>query len=255
MIFGKPLTLTTCILVGTTNLAAEDNSPLLWMDNSATLLVGTGFEVPGDDITTLTLEHVSGWTWGDLFAFVDLQDYHDSATQDTSWYGEFSPRLSLGNLAGLKFSDDGLVRDILISTTWERGKNGVEALLIGGAVDLNLPGFSFFKVNAYARKDTGLGAGFEDMQWTFAWSKPIKVGNEAFVVDGFIDYVVGWGPQASTIHFVPQLKWDIGAKWGRPGKVWLGTEIDIWKNQFGIKDTPDFNTDQVAINAILKVHF
>lgn len=232
-----------------------DDSPLQWMDNSATLLAGTGFEVPGNNITTLTFEHVSGWNWGDVFAFADLQDYHDNPNTSTSWYGEFSPRLSLGKIAGLEFSETGLVRDILISTTWERGKNGVEALLLGGALDLNISGFKFVKLNAYARKDTGLGAGFDDMQWTLSWSRPFTAGSQQFVVDGFIDYVVGWGPLHSTVHIVPQIKWDIGANWTKPGKIWFGTEIDIWRNQFGIQDTPAFNTNQVAVNAILKVHF
>ncbi|WP_286830543.1 MULTISPECIES: outer membrane protein OmpK [Kordiimonas] len=249
----RPLVLAT-LLTGTPAVA-EDSSPLIWMDNSITALTGTGFEVPGNNISTLTFEHVSAWNWGDVFGFFDYLDYHDNAFTGSSWYGEISPRLSLGKVAGLKFSEDGLIRDVLIATTWERGKDGVEGLLIGGAVDLNLPGFTFFNVHAYARKDTGLGAGFDDMQWTIAWSRPFKVGEQAFVIDGFMDYVVGWGPQETALHLVPQIKWDLGATWGEPGKIWLGTEIDIWKNQFGIKDTAAFDTDQVAINAILKIHF
>ena len=123
------------------------------------------------------------------------------------------------------------------------------------AVDLNIPGFRFFKTNLYARKDTSRGAGFDDMQVTLSWSRPFEIGREKFVIDGFVDYVVGWGPQATLVHFVPQVKWDLGQHIGRPGKVYFGTEIDIWKNQFGIKDSPAFTTDQIAINAILKVHF
>lgn len=236
--------------------ARAEDKLLHWMDNSLTVLTGTNFTVPGDNISTLTFEHASGWSWGDLFTFFDYLDYHSNPAQSHSWYGEFSPRISLGKVAGLKFSENSIIQDVLISTTWERGKNGTEGLLLGAAVDLKVPGFQFFKLNAYARKDTGQGAGFEDMQWTLAWSRPFKVGDEGFRIDGFIDYVVGWGPQASpTIHIVPQIKWDLGAKWGKPGKIWFGTEIDIWKNQFGIKDSPAFDTDQFAINAILKVHF
>lgn len=243
------------MLLASTPAIAEETSPLLWMDNSVSVLTGAGFEVPGNNISTLTLEHASGWTWGDVFAFFDYLDYHDNAFTGSSWYGEISPRLSLGKVAGLKFREGSLIRDILISTTWERGKNGVEGLLLGGAIDLNLPGFSYFNVNAYARKDTGLGAGFDDMQWTIAWSRPFQVGEQAFVVEGFMDYVVGWGPQETAFHFVPQIKWDLGATWGKPGSVWLGTEIDIWKNQFGIKDSPAFDTDQVAVNAMLQLKF
>lgn len=249
----RPLFMGTALALSTPICA--DDGPLLWMGNSVTLLHGTNFEVPGDDVSALTFEHASRWNWGDVFAFVDLQDFHDNAFRDTGWYGEFSPRISLSKTAGLTFAGDGFVKDVLLAATWERGKGGVEALLFGGAVDLNMPGFKFFKLHAYARKDTGLGAGFDDMQWTLAWSRPFKVGGQAFVVDGFIDYVVGWGPQETSIHIVPQIKWDVGANWGKAGKIWFGTEIDIWKNQFGIKDSPAFDTNQFAVNAILKVHF
>jgi len=232
-----------------------DDKWLLFSDSSISLLTGTEFELPGDNVSTLTLEHVSGWKWGDLFIFADALKFHSNPVQDSSWYGEFSPRFSLGKLAGLKFNKNGLVRDILISTTFERGKNGNEGLLIGGAVDLNIPGFQFFKLNAYARKDTSRGAGFDDMQWTLGWAYPIELGTEKFRLDGFVDYVVGWGPQEPALHTVTQIKWDIGHSLGLDRKIYLGSEIDIWDNQFGVKNRPGLDTNQIAVSALLKVHF
>jgi len=235
---------------------AEDGNLLLWTDQSATLLHGYGFALPGDSVTTLTIEHASGWTFGDLFAFTDLQALHDNPAQDTTWYYEVSPRISLGKVAGLSFGDGAFVKDVLIASTFERGEGGIEALLLGIGTDLDVPGFNFVKLNAYARKDTGLGAGFEDMHWTLSWSRSFDVGSQSFVVDGFIDYVVGWGPQAGNVHIVPQIKWDIGKNFGaRPGQVLFGTEIDYWENQFGVQSGPGLDSDQFAVNAILKVHF
>ena len=234
---------------------ADDDSMFLFMDNSLTLLAGTGYEVPGSNITTLTIEHASGWTWGDIFAFVDILDYHSNPFADSGWYGELSPRVSLSKLGLLDMGENSFVSDVLIAGTWERGKGTTEALLLGLGFDLKLPGFLFFQANFYARKETGHGVGFKDMQWTLAWNRPFAVGEEKFVINGFMDYVVGWGPQAANVHFVPQIKWDIGAKWGKPGKVYFGTEIDYWHNQFGIQDSAAFDTDQLAINAILQVHF
>lgn len=245
----------TAILAETPRAASAEDDWVLFSDTSLSLLSGTNFELPGNNISTLTLEHVSGWKWGDLFLFFDALDYHSNPGTGGSWYGEFSPRFSLSKLGGLNFGEGGFINDLLISTTFERGKNGVEALLIGGAVDFNMPGFKFFKVNAYARKDTSRGAGFDDMQWTLSWAYPVKAGSEKFMLDGFVDYVVGWGPQETALHAVTQVKWDIGEKIGLGKTVYLGAEIDIWDNQFGVKDTPSLDSDQIAVSALLKVHF
>jgi len=101
-------------------------------DTSLTFLVGTNFELTGKRVDTLSLEHVSGWTWGDLFLFLDVTNFHDNPKSGGSWYGEFSPRFSLSKLGGLELGKNGFVKDILVSTTFERGKNGIEALLLGG---------------------------------------------------------------------------------------------------------------------------
>ncbi len=248
------LLLATFITAG--NARAEDGGKsLIFMDNSVSLLTGTGFEVPGENISTVTFEHVSKWKWGDVFGFFDYLDYHSNPTQSHSWYGEFSPRLSLTGISLIDLPKGSFVRDVLVSTTWEKGRGGTEALLLGMAADLNMPGFKFFKTNVYARKNTSLGDGFDDMQVTLSWSRPFEIGEERFTIDGFLDYAMGWASQEEWMHLVPQIKWDVGARWGEPGKVYFGTEIDIWVNQFGIKDTPAFNTNQIAASAILKVHF
>jgi len=242
-------------LIAAMPTTAAEKSPLLWMDNSLTLLVGTGFELPGENVSTLTFEHASGWSWGDLFIFTDFQDLHNNPNADFSWYGEFSPRISLGKIAGLKMPEGSLITDLSVAGTFERGKNGVESLLIGIGTDVSVKGFQFVKLNAYARKDTSKGAGFEDVQLTLTWSKLFEAGKQRIKFDGFVDYVIGWGPQASAWHIVPQIKWDLGNTWGKPGKLYLGTEIDIWSNQFGVKNSTSLDTHQVAWNLILKAHF
>jgi nucleoside-specific outer membrane channel protein Tsx len=236
--------------------AESPDQPLLkWMQHSATLLLGTGFELPGDKVTTLTLEHSSAWRWGDVFAFVDIQDYHDHPSADSNWYGEFAPRLSLGRVAGLTTPETSLVRDVLLAATYERGDNGVESLLLGFGVDFRVRGFTYLKLNTYARKDTSRGADFEDMQLTLLWAYPFQVGGSRFLIDGFADYVAGWGPQENNLHVVPQIKWDLGAEWDRPGVVYVGTEIDYWRNQFGVRNSPSVDSNQLAVNLLLKIHF
>ncbi|WCL55201.1 outer membrane protein OmpK [Gimibacter soli] len=245
------------MLLCTFSVAAEAGDKLVqWTDTSLTALFGTNFKVTGDDATTLTFEHASGWSFGDLFMFVDVTDYHDNPVRGGSWYGEFSPRFSLKKVGLINLPDDGFLKDLTIATTWEKGKNGVEALLIGPGTSLAVPGFAFFQVNVYARKDTGKGAGFEDAQVTVSWRKRFSIGQQEFVIDGFADYVMGWGPQAANLHLVPQVKWDMGKAMGLGDhRLYLGSEIDIWTNKFGIPDSGAFPTDQLGLNLILKAHF
>lgn len=51
---------------------------MLWQNNSLTYLYGKNFAVDsGEDgreasiQQTITFEHASGWSWGDMFLFVD----------------------------------------------------------------------------------------------------------------------------------------------------------------------------------------
>lgn len=234
----------------------SDDSPIIWSDTSLSLLHGTNFKVTSDDATTITFEHASGWTFGDLFMFAERSEFHDNPTVKSSWYGEFAPRFSLNKMGLFNLKEGGILKDLSIATNYERGKDGVESLLLGAGTSLNVKGFNFVDINLYARKDTGLGAGFDDAQVTLVWSKSFNIAKEIIVVDGFVDWVVGWGPQESSFHLVPQIKWDIGRKFGAaPGKIYFGSEIDIWTNKFGIGNSDAFHTNQFAINALLQAHF
>lgn len=90
--------------------AAEgpDAKFFLWTDTSATLLpYGSGFEVDPSEQSTLTLEHAHASSIGDLFMFVDFTHFHDQDAEtgnDSTWYGEIGPRLSLGKVFGAELS-------------------------------------------------------------------------------------------------------------------------------------------------------
>src|SRR3546814_2823481 len=78
------------------------------------------------DLQTITFEHASGWTWGDMFLFVDNKWYNGiSGSDGHTYYGEFSPRLSLGKISGADLSF-GPIKDVLISATYERGEGRSE---------------------------------------------------------------------------------------------------------------------------------
>ena len=207
-----------------------------YSDTIFSLHSGRGYQLPGDQVNLAKLENSSRWIGGDFYGWVDFSDLPDHPNNQHTWYGELSPRFSLSKIAGMDF-DGGLVKDVLIATTWERGEGGNESFLAGAGVSLDVPGFSFFKTNLYARKDISRGAGFDDMQLTFAWKYPFSIGESQWFTSIIGDYVFGWGPRARNFHVIPQVNMDIGKRSGIPNRFFLGLKLDYWSNQFGVKNT------------------
>ncbi|HAQ73340.1 MAG TPA: hypothetical protein DCR66_05080, partial [Pseudomonas sp.] len=179
---------------------------------------------------------------------------------------EFSPRLSLGKISGKDLSF-GPIKDVLISTTYERGESQADGTpnqvyLLGPAVDLELPGFDRFSLNTYYRKPDGT-TGNPGGQWqiTPAWAMTIPVGKSDILVDGYIDWVVndkksGGRELKKNFHFNPQVKYDLGKALDyTPAKLYVGIEYDYWSNKYGIEDTSAFNTDNNVVNFIVKAHY
>jgi len=239
------LGLLSCLSAG-----AQNNGPLLWQSNSLTALSGNQFRVDPKKQNTLTFEHASGWTFGDLFLFIDST--HFKGQPGTSTYGEFSPRFSLGKLSGqpVKF---GPIQDVLLATTYEFGEGRVESLLVGPGFDLAVPGFKFFQLNLYQRMPQRHQEG-RSWQITPVWSLPI---GERVSFTGFMDYVVrNDGNYRRNWHFNPQLKYDVGSHLGlNKGQVLAGVEYSYWHNKYGIRDTPAFRTDQSVTSLLLQMHF
>jgi len=258
--------------------AAEDEKLLLWMDNSYSTLYGGGFEIDdGDQWDPLLLEHVSGWSFGDFYTFVEYTRFRNPTGEDsTSWYGEISPRLSFGKILGkdMSFSIfDGNVtvwNDALLAVTYERGRDSdlTESLLVGLGFDMDLSVFGIvgdrfehFQLNIYARNELNNGAGsdpergFKDLQLTVVAAYPLQIGRAKILIDGFVDFVAGFGPQDRNFHFSPQIKLDIGNFWGKPGKLYAGVDIDYWTNKYGHQDSDTFETDQLAWSFLVKYHF
>ena len=249
------------MLAGGPLMAGESlaGDTLLWHDESLTYLNGIDFKVDPARQQTVTFEHASGWSIGDLFLFVDTIKFNGEATNGAgdghTFYGEISPRLSLGKLTGTDLSF-GIVKDVLISATYEFGEDDVDAYLLGPAVDLNLPGFDYFQINTYLRQTDGKRDGDGVWQITPAWSYTVPVGNSDLVIDGFMDWVVdNDNSYHANLHFNPQVKYDLakGMGWGK--KFYVGVEYDYWSDKYGIRDRQVFTTNQSAISLLLKAHF
>lgn len=249
-------------LLSTADVYADN--PLLWQNNSLSYLYGKNFKVEEPIQQTVTFEHASGWSWGDIFLFVDNKWFNgESGNAGHTYYGEFSPRLSLGKISGSDLSF-GPIQDVLIGATYERGENRNRNYLLGPAVDLNVPGFDRLGINVYYRKPDGI-TGKPSGQWqiTPTWAITIPVGKSDILIDGYIDWVVNDAGSkargdylARNLHINPQIKYDLGKalNWGEQ-QVYVGIEYDYWSNKFGIEDSSAFTTNQNTASAMLKVHF
>lgn len=234
--------------------AAGSADPLQWHDNSLTLLVGNAFEVSPARQATVTLEHVSGWNWGDLFVFMDATHFRDSS-QSEGFYGEFSPRLSLSKLVGAPVGF-GPVSDVLLAATREFGKGQVETSLVGPGFDLAIAGFDFFKLNLYRRIPDG-GRDGDNIQVTPVWSMTTAFAGSDLIFDGFVDWnLLDDGTYVSNIHVNPQLKYDLSKRLGfGEKKLLVGIEYSYWKNKYGIRDSAAFDTNENVFSLLLKGHF
>lgn len=255
------LTLAGSLLVA--GQAMADGDWLQWQSNSLTYLVGKDFAVNPEHQQTFTFEHADSWKYGDNFLFVDKIFYNgeaDTTSGNNTYYGEFSPRLSMSKIFGQKF-EFGPIKDVLLAMTYEFGEGDNESYLIGPGFDLDVPGFDYFQLNFYNRQTDGSRAGDNVWQITPVWSYTIPVGNSDILIDGFADWVVGNdsnknGSYHANLHFNPQIKYDLGKALNYSARqVYVGFEYDYWENKYGIKDTRYFDTNQNTASLLLKVFF
>ncbi len=254
MKYSKQLLIAATALVSTTSVFAEDL--LLWQDNSLSLLVGTGYELDPKTQQTLTFEHASGWSVGDLFIFVDGINFNgdeDIGGKEQAYYGEIAPRFSAGKILDKDLSL-GFIQDVNIATCYEFGQNSDDNYLVGIGFDLEAPGFDFFQLNFYRRYNDGKDD-LESYQATAAWKITMPIGESALICDGFIDWVFGEG--TDHLHICPQIKYDVGVLLGMEERsLFAGIEYDYWKNKYAVRNH-DFglDSDQSTFSWLIKYHF
>ncbi len=240
---------TLLALAGASLLSVSAQAEQFWADNSISYLNGSTYMEPfgggaADDeysYSTLTLEHVSGHSWGGLFYFVDRH----SGDGFTDTYVEFSPTYSLTKM-------DGLVSGVNAAFTYEAGSSGFDNYLFGAGVDLKVPGMDFASVTLFRaiNDDIGINKGDDNLlQVVYGYS------NGNLIVDGFMDYRFGnsdgtdFGDVEDSINLTPQITYNVGPMFGLKNKMKVGVEYSYWSNKFGSEDA-----DQNAISLLLKAH-
>ena len=232
-----------CILASTATLT---QAAPIWQDFSITGLYGENYAVtPDPKQSTATFEYAAKLKYGDFFAFADRTN--SDGQSDT--YFEVSPRLSLSAISGQKL-EFGPIKDVLIATTWEGGKD-MNNYLYGVGVDLAIPYFQYAQLNLYRAANE---VQVDDYQLTFTYGIPFKLAAEEFLVDGFIDWSTAENdPDAahsSELNWTTQWKWNVGPHISPNTRLYLGAEYSVWHNKYGI---PGVNENNVS--ALVKYHF
>ena len=227
-----------------------------WSNTELHIQIGT-LDVPtfaggGDsDHVIYTLQHASGWKYGDNFFFIDILDGDRAGFQDFDIYGEWYTNFSLGKIMD-KPIGGGFVKDIgiILGFNWAADAN-VKKYLPGVRLSLDLPGFAFASLDIMAYLDDSEGAvsggaPSEDSSFLidFNWARPFKIGDSNFSIEGHIEYAGErdneFGGQVdSWILAQPQFRW-----YAREN-IALGIEYQFWQNKLG-----DSATDESAVQAL-----
>ena len=201
---------------------------------------GWNFNEPGiaEDVPKnfITFENTTGWSWGSSYLFVDvIRSWSEADANAKEVYSEWYPSISLRKISGRKPST-GFVRDVSATLGLATGVRSTGpapfAILPGATFELNVPGFAFVSVGAYAFIDWGrfegqpTGCKATTYQVTPSWSLPFKVAGAAMSLDGFVDFIGGHADCKAMILSQPQLRVDIsalGRSRARSTSAWSGT--------------------------------
>tara|TARA_B100000446_G_scaffold101980_2_gene95497 strand:- start:1915 stop:2700 length:786 start_codon:yes stop_codon:yes gene_type:complete len=210
-----------------------------------------------EDVFIGTLQHASGWKYGDTFAFVD---YSQGSDQGHDIYGEIYANFSLSKISGKDVSF-GIVKDVGILAGYNYGKEGgVRKYLPGVRLALDVPGFSFLNVDTTAYIDDNMGGGgdrapTEDDSFMvdINWAYPFSLGDHSFSIEGHIEYIGSrdneYGGKVS--HHVlaqPQIRYDLGKTlMGQSDKLFVGVEFQLWQNKYGDNATDERATQFLGV--------
>tara|TARA_R110000868_G_scaffold248282_5_gene504668 strand:- start:424 stop:1137 length:714 start_codon:yes stop_codon:yes gene_type:complete len=235
----KNISLFTLLLfLSNTILIASD-----WSSTNLQFLRGSDYELGAKERTIMTLEHASGWKYGDNHFFFDITN---PDSKDTAVYGEITPSLSITKLMNKDISKN-FINDYRFVANAEFG-NQNRTYLYGVGVNFNVKNFKFLKTNLMIRdKPEVKGSTY---QLTIAWLLPFELGNTRFHFTGFTDLAGKEGTKAANQLFAPQLLIDVGSFWNSEDSFLIGVEYQYWKNKFGAKGT----TESVP-QAMMKFYF
>jgi len=238
---------------------------------------GGGSDAETGGTTIVTLQHASGWKYGDNFFFFDYLNYGQTdfeaangESSTTELYGEWYSNFSLGKITGNDLSFL-FVKDLGIIAGFNFAPEvDTHYYLPGVRFALDLPGFAFanLDVTAYIQDTaSNVGGGVsidEDDSYMvdFNWALPFKIGSTSWSLEGHVEYIHGAdtdvlvsgvgkvdnGERESWILAQPQLRMDMGeVLWNEAGRLYVGIEYQYWDNKLGDKDTDESVVQALAV--------
>ncbi len=245
---GRSVTLTA---LGIAFILARPATAAVWSSTNVEYLYGWNYRLNDREAGIMTLEHASGFAYGDNFFFLDVtQPFYDK-TKPEALYGQWDPRFSLGKITGLNLAA-GPIGDVLVTGELGYGANlgGFQREYnYGLGVDLKIPGFAYFGLNFWIHDAVTLkGVTYQISPY---WGAPFHLGTVGFLFEGFLDYVgeEGSGTAISHAYVITQPRFllDAGSLWHKEGNLFVGTEVAMWFNKYGISDV-----NEVVPQAMIK---
>jgi nucleoside-specific outer membrane channel protein Tsx len=208
----------------------------------------------------LTIQHASGWGFGDVFLFVDvLDDGRHDGFNDRDAYGELYVDLSLGRMTRHAIAA-GPLKDvgILLGVNADSDAD-VRKWLPGVRLAWKPKGFAFLNTDltAYLDDSAGVahgGAPKETASWMLDvnWARPFTIGRASFSIEGHAEWITARRDElghrvAGWILAQPQFRVDLGkALHGKPDHLFAGVEWQYWRNKLGDRST-DENVPQALL--------
>lgn len=276
----KVLVLAASVLLATTQpgsatdpqATAEEDAPRqeiqsFFSTTEIEFLAGEGYNLGSNDLfpafagensaVTTTVNHFDAWTYGENFFFFDISRETDGAN-NTEIYGEFYSFLNLLSVVGAQPLGPitGIGPSIGVNAGSSTGNSNFLAMLYGGQVNLQVPGFNIlnFRAHVYDNANDPFSRDLDSTyQLTGVWNIPINISDRIQLQFlGFIDLtgeqaIAGGGQLEQQLLTQPQLRLDLGAlSGGQPGWVQAGIEYTYWNNKFGVN-----NVDDSVVQALL----
>jgi nucleoside-specific outer membrane channel protein Tsx len=200
----------------------------------------------------LTLQHASGWKYGDNFIFIDfLHDADDDGFNDDDIYGEAYFNFSLSKILDSKIGI-GPLKDIGILAGLNMGLDSeVVKYLPGIRASWDVPGFAFLNTDLtfYIDDSNGLASGGvpkEDNSFYFDmnWAYPFKIKSHSFSIEGHMEYIGERTDETGAIvsewfFAQPQFRYYVSELFNYSGRVFIGIEWQYWTNKLGDADTDE----------------
>lgn len=204
-----------------------------WSQTNIQFLHGNEYKKGNDDsysATVVTFEHLSSWAYGSNFFFFDITS--PDTENSTSYYGEFSPALSLGK-TGVFTPPEGVLKDVLLQLNFEIPQGPARRVNLAG-VTLEWKDLWFDYLGTQFLYRDALGVDGHTGQLTVVWLK--RFGGEVFPLEfsGFVDWAGQEGPLKDNVHTQANFLYDFNRRTQNKVPLKIGIEYKYWNNKYGI---------------------